>query len=77
MGGFSSVTFVEMESWSRMTKTSIPGYETVLLKKLSQDYANQYMRSQDSQCPMPTEEAEETRNIVGESFRSLVKAHRK
>lgn len=76
MGGLTSVTFQEMEAWARMTKTEIPGYEAVLLKRLSQDYVAQHRISTDPQCPMPTSDEEEAKDYVGENFKALLKSQK-
>lgn len=74
MGGPVPVSFQEIDSWAKMTRTYVPGYEALLLRSLSQVYCEQYHKSSDPGCPMPREEMDEdVRNKATNDFKQLVK----
>ena len=68
------VTFGEVESWARVTRTFLPGHEALLLRQLSRDYCGEYHAASDSGRPMPMPEGSDIKGKVQNSFANLVKA---
>ena len=54
--GFSSgpLTFMEIDSWSRVTQTLLTAWEARTLRRLSEVFVNQVSISDDPACPAPS-----------------------
>lgn len=58
------ITWGELESWSRMTRTTISAEEAFALRRLSMAIAHQSIISRDPICASPFDRQTERREIV-------------
>ena len=68
MSGPVTVPFSEIEAWSRISKTPIPGYEAVLLHQLSRDYCAQFHKSKNPNELHPLMPDETREEAVASAF---------
>jgi len=70
-----AIPYTEFESWARMTKVSLSGWEFETLRILSVSYANELMRARRPDCPSPLEEQEgsasKDRSTSPSNFRAI------
>lgn len=74
MNGPTAATFSEIESWARVTRTHLPGYEALILRKLSREYCSEYYAASDPTRPAPL--VEEEGRVVADGFANLIKRFR-
>ena len=73
MAGPAPVSFQEIEAWARMTKTTLPGWEVLMLRQLSKDFVSQYHDSSKPDCPCPGDHSGDT----GKQFKSTLARFKK
>lgn len=55
MNGAQALDWVEVQAWSNMTGANVEGWVSLMLMRLSRDYANQSNLSRDPSTPEPYE----------------------
>lgn len=79
--GAMPVSFQEINAWSQATSTPLTPWEANTIRKLSDDYVVQLIKSRDRYCPAPyyrdDRPVQTQRQEVEEKFRSLAKRYRK
>jgi len=73
--GVVPVEWIDIKAWAEMTKTDLPGHESLLIRQLSKDYCNQYVKGRKPSCPEPGDPVEVRKNVAV-SFRNIVKQFR-
>lgn len=73
------VTWQEIDAWAKRSGTVLPGYEALLLRKLSKDYCDQYRLSHAPNCAQPVAEGdlEGKREVVNQGFAAIIAQHKR
>lgn len=73
-----AVSWQEIESWSRMTRIDVPGYESWLIRELSIEYCNQFAESHRKNVPKPVDADDESKSYrkdVAVAFSRMLKRY--
>jgi len=71
------ISFQEIESWARMTRTVLTWQESKFLKELSQEYCNQYAKSSDRNAAPPYTTEKIDKESVSDRVRNALLSHNK
>jgi len=68
--GPEPLSWLELEAWSRLSQVKLDAWEALTLRKLSDHYSAQLVRSADPKCRAP-DEPEQSREQIAEDVEAF------
>lgn len=67
------ISFTEIQAWAAATNTYLPGFEALLINKMSREYCNQYQKSNNKNCSSPDLDEATMKTVAADGMRDLIK----
>jgi len=71
--GDQSLTWSELEAWSRRTGVDLSEFESVTLVMLSREFLGMLNHAREEMCPSPMTQQKEAQNIVRDTAQDVTK----